>query len=332
MIETLSLTDLVENTLPAQSIGAQFLPENNNSVFLKATSASTATLVDADSKPVAFGAALKCNSKQIYCMIGNVEEKVTKKSLWVEKVPSDDKFNSIMKITKEVPLIDYSGETLFEQTFANKQEKPAILHIVDALISNTIGCDGMDISKNVTVDVESNEEVAQWRDTIGTVVSDKVLFEKLSVNRFELLALASDITIEELNENNKIAVLDYDSELTTYDREEYLQALFGISGVKGKVAMSNGLANGYILTMDNRILQCYGEDEATQRALLAAAATDMTTSQVVLSVRLDSNDTISQLTQNALTRTRITRLHSRTVVTNIKWNKIASPNLGLHLF
>ncbi|CAD6185170.1 unnamed protein product [Caenorhabditis auriculariae] len=340
-METICLSSLVENSLPVTALGASFLPINNNSEFLKNTSAQTATILDEQgNNPIAFGSFIQCNGKQAYCMLGEVANEYKDDSICVKEVESDGKLNSLYQVTKREPMPDYSGETLFEQVFANRDNKPVHLHLLDSLIEASIGAQEMDVCKNLTVDIVTNDEktkanLASWRDTVGFVVSDRYLYEGITVNRFELLALAKDdsqVNIEDLNAEKTFPILDYDAELTIFDRADYLTALLQTAEVKGKVAMSNGLVNGYVLTLRDRILQCYGEDEETTNALLAAAAADMANPEVSMYVRLGSSDTIDQLAQNATSRVQITRLHSRTIVSNVKWNKVACMNVGLHLF
>uniref|UniRef100_A0A8R1I076 DUF7596 domain-containing protein n=1 Tax=Caenorhabditis japonica TaxID=281687 RepID=A0A8R1I076_CAEJA len=333
MIYSTAVADIINKTIPYQALGDSLLPVNNNAEFMSHGSAVTVTICNED-QPIAFGSIVKCNEKQAYVMLGEVDKKFEDKSVWIEQVPVENKLNLVYKVTKSVPLIDYSGETHFEQTFANRDEKPAHLHLLDILINNSVGLVDMDVSKNITVDLEENSNLASWRDTVGFVVGDKLIFERITVNRFELLSLESDksdVTVEDVNVDKLHDVFDYENEVSIFDREDFLTALLKTGGVSAKVAKTGGQVTGYIVNTNNNILQCYGENEQTQKALFASAASKMDP-KVTMYVRKDSSQLMDQLSENAEERVPITRLNTRVIINTIKYNKIACLNMGLHLY
>lgn len=306
---------------------------NNNAEFMSHTNAMTVTICDGE-EPIAFGSIVKCNERQAYVMLGEINKKFQDKTVWIEQASVENKLNYVYKITKSVPLIDYSGECHFEQTFRTREEKPVHLHMLDILINNSVGLVNMDISKNITVDFEKYSNFASWRDTVGFVVGDKNLFERITVNRFELLSFASDnsdVTVEDVNVEKLGQVLDYDSEISIYDREEFLTALLKTGGVSAKIAKENGQVTGYIVNTNDNILQCYGENEKTQKALFSSAAAKMN-AKVTMYIRKDAGQPMDQLSKTAESRTPITRLNTRVIVSTVKYNKVACFNMGLHLF
>ncbi|CAI5455572.1 unnamed protein product [Caenorhabditis angaria] len=333
MLQSPSLVQIINKSIAYKNLGDALLPVNNNAEFMSSSNAVTVTVCGQnDDEPVAFGSIVRCSERQAYVMLGEVAEEYADKSVWVEKVENGEKLHHVFKITKSVPLIDYSGETHFEQTFGNRDEKPVHLHVLDSLIDNTVGLESLDVMKNVTVDFENNSNLDSWRDTVGFVVSDKFCYEKITVNRFELLSLAdseSNVAVE--NVEKLETILDYDGEVSMFQRDEFLTTLYSTSGISCKVARIEGNVVGYIANTSSNILQCYGETEEVQRALFAAAAETMNP-QVTLYVRKNANATIEKLSENALTHSNITRLNTRVVVNTIKWPKIGALNMGLHMF
>ncbi|CAL2049578.1 unnamed protein product [Caenorhabditis brenneri] len=333
MLQSASLVDIINKTLPYQALGDSLLPVNNNAEFMSHTNALTVTFSYED-KPVAFGSIVKCNERQAYVMLGEIDKKFQDKTVWIEEASVENKHNYVYKITKSVPLIDYSGECHFEQTFRNREEKPVHLHLLDILINKSVGLVDMDISKNITVDFEKYSNFSSWRDTVGFVVGDKHLFERITVNRFELLSFASDnsdVTVEDVNVEKLTDVLDYDSNVSIYDREDFLTALLKTGGVSAKVAKENGQVTGYIVNTKDNILQCYGENEKAQKALFSSAAANMN-AKVAMYVRKESGPLMDQLSQSAESRVPITRLNTRIIVNTVKFSKVACLNMGLHLF
>ncbi|PIC16406.1 hypothetical protein B9Z55_023020 [Caenorhabditis nigoni] len=333
MLHSTALVDIVNKTLPYQALGDSLLPVNNNAEFMSHTNAMTVTFTH-DEQPVAFGSIVKCNERQAYVMLGEIDKKFEDKTVWIEEASVENKLNYVYKITKAVPLIDYSGECHFEQTFRNREEKPVHLHLLDLLINKSVGLVDMDISKNITVDFEKYSNFASWRDTVGFVVGDKHLFERITVNRFELLSFATDnseVVVEDVNPEKISDVLDYDAEVSIYNREDFLTALLKTGGVSAKVAKENGQITGYIVNTKDNILQCYGENEKAHKALFSSAATNMN-AKVNMYIRKESSPLIEQLCQTTESRVPITRLNTRVIVNTVKFGKVACLNMGLHLF
>ncbi|CAI2356686.1 unnamed protein product [Caenorhabditis sp. 36 PRJEB53466] len=333
MLHSAALVDIVNKTLPYQALGGSLLPVNNNAEFMSHTNAITVTICDQE-EPIAFGSIVKCNERQAYVMLGEVDKKFEDKTVWIEQTAVENKLNFAYKITKSVPLVDYSGETYFEQTFADRDEKPVHLHLLDVLINNSVGLIGMDVSKNITVDFEKFSNFASWRDTVGFVVGDKHLFERITVNRFELLSLESDnsnVDVEDVRVEKLTDVLDYDAEVSIFDREDFLTSLLKTGGVSAKVAKVQGQVVGYVVNTKDNILQCYGDEEHVQRALFSAAAANMNP-KVTMYVRKQTGPLMDQLSESAEEKVAITRLNTRVIINTIKFNKIACLNMGLHLF
>ncbi|VDK75661.1 unnamed protein product [Cylicostephanus goldi] len=147
---------------------------------------------------------------------------------------------------------------------------PTLLHLVDALVESSVGKFNLDLNKNLTIDLfegkqkNSEEFVAQWRDITGFVVSDKFRFEEVLIDRSYLTNLKeaeSTVVIEKIDKENLLPVLDYDGEISIYDRTEHVTALLRTPGINGNVALRDGQPCGYALSCKNRVLLCYAENE-----------------------------------------------------------------------
>ncbi|ETN84740.1 hypothetical protein NECAME_06704 [Necator americanus] len=121
--------------------------------------------------------------------------------------------------------------------------QPTLLHLVDALVDCSVGKINLDLNKNLTVDLlEGNES------------------RLANLKPFE-----SSIVIERADNENILPVLDYDGEVSIYDRTEHVTALLHTPGISGNVALRDGQPCGYTLACKNRILLCYADNEEVFR-------------------------------------------------------------------
>uniref|UniRef100_A0A1I7WBJ3 Uncharacterized protein n=1 Tax=Heterorhabditis bacteriophora TaxID=37862 RepID=A0A1I7WBJ3_HETBA len=158
-------------------------------------------------------------------------------TIWIEEVETGEKLSKIFQV-KMMILLLYLGIYLTIVFLC----LPIHLHLVDALIEGSI-----DIDKNITI----------YLDLLLVTVINNATTEIIS-------------SIE-----NMVAVLDYDAELTVYNRSEYLTALIQTDGVCyftkdvfGNIAFKSGELCGYSLGLNDRILQCYADDEITMKGNL----------------------------------------------------------------
>lgn len=225
--------------------------------------------------------------------------------------------------------------------FADHDGRPTLLHLIDALVECSVGKTNFDINKNVTVDLfEGNggteeEAVADWRDVNGFVVADKHRFEEVTVDRSHLLCLAdptSEVATEPINKADLFPLLDFDAEVSIYDRTEHVTALIQTPGVNGKMAFRGGQSCGYALICKDRVLVCYADNEDTFRQLISSVAKDMKDDQCKMFVRYGAHETTQRIIENATERKEVTRLHTRSNINGIKWSMIYCSNVGLHIF
>ncbi|KAE9412960.1 hypothetical protein Angca_000189, partial [Angiostrongylus cantonensis] len=117
--------------------------------------------------------------------------------------------------------------------------RSAFVHLIDVLSHCSVGRTNMDLSKNMTIDL-------------------------LNVDRSNLLSLsdpASTIVIVSITKGNLVSVLDYDADLSIYDRSEHVTALIQTPGITGMLALDEGQPCGYALLCKNRVLLLYANNE-----------------------------------------------------------------------
>lgn len=98
MLQSAALVDIVNKTLPYQALGDSLLPVNNNAEFMSHTNAMTVTICDGE-EPIAFGSIVKCNERQAYVMLGEINKKFQDKTVWIEQASVENKLNYVYKVS-----------------------------------------------------------------------------------------------------------------------------------------------------------------------------------------------------------------------------------------
>ncbi|EYC18342.1 hypothetical protein Y032_0028g1804 [Ancylostoma ceylanicum] len=342
MLAAPSLASLAEKSLANYVLGGGLLPLNNNAAFIRESTAVIVTIVDKDDRAVACGAVSLYSAKQAYCVLGEVSDEYRNHTIWIEEVPSEKKESRVYRITRSVPqIVDRTAPTMFETVFADHNGRPTLLHLVDALVDSSVGKINLDLNKNLTIDLfegkerTSEELVSQWRDISGFVVSDRFRFEEVLIDRSYLTSLkqpGSAVSIEKIDKDNLLPVLDYDGEVSIYDRTEHVTALLHTPGISGNVALRDGQPCGYALACKNRILLCYAESDEVFKQLISSLAQDMKCTHCKMFVRNGVNEVTQKIIEASKERKAVTRLHTRTNIHGIKWNMVYCTNVGLHIF
>jgi len=256
--------------------------------------------------------------------------------------------HSCYKITKVVDEEeDVSSMPQYFSAFAVHDVYPLQQHVVDALVEQTVGHVNIDMRRNITVDLYDTHSGryaelsdALWRDRSGFMVADRARFAEIDISRSALLAVLAKpsaprddtLTFEPLNPRTAAAFLEYDTDVVTLDRVNYLEHLFGLNGVKGTVAFDvQRRPCGYVLSLGGRVLQCYGESPAIATSVLAKHASQMIEPNVSMFIRVDATWLSEELKASALAVRRVRRFHTRIVPTQVKWHKVFALNMGSHL-
>jgi len=355
MLATAEIRSLLQNTKIERALGGNLLPANNNPSFLDLENVSTVTVVEDDPKgaiPVAFGLFHRISVNQVYCSVVTLKKGYEKNFVAIERVKNDmgvddPSRHTCYKITEvREKERDVSSLPQYYSAFAVQDVYPLHQCVVDKLIDQTIGHVNMDMKRNITVDLydthsgrfaELGDDL--WRDRDGFIVTDKYRYNEIEISRAALLNILqkadkeASVTFEPLNAKTSAAFLEYDSEVANGDRSEYLEYLFRLTGVKGTVVFdSTKRPAGYVISLGNHILQCYGETPSIANSVLAKHVSQMIEPNLTMFTRINDEWISKELTNSASSVRRVRRFHSRIIPTNVKWNKVFALNTGTYLY
>ncbi|KAK0397748.1 hypothetical protein QR680_002250 [Steinernema hermaphroditum] len=345
------VNELITGTKTQRALNGGLLPLNNNASVLEVAEISTVTVVDTDGEtPVAFGAFNRYSANQAYCMLNEIVDKYRKNYVKVEKVEKEgaDKRNMMLKIADVVEeRTSLGGLPQYFNAFAERMARPLLQHVVDALLENTVGTGNMDVKKNITVDLYDgmNPEYntfddALWRDFSGFVVTDRYRYFEIDIPKNSLIDVVSKqeksgatLRFDDLNKKSEPFFGDYDSCVAIAHRQDFLDFFTRLHGVKGTIAFDEGNEPaGYVLSLHDRILQCYAETAQISNELLAKHVSSMEADTVKMFIRHDDEWIGKDLLASATSTRRVRRFHTRTMPAQVKWSKVFVVNTGLNLF
>uniref|UniRef100_A0A1I7ZAP5 FTH domain-containing protein n=1 Tax=Steinernema glaseri TaxID=37863 RepID=A0A1I7ZAP5_9BILA len=361
------VNQLVAGTKAQKALCGGLLPLNNNPSILQIAEISTVTVVDTDGvTPVAFGAFNRYSMNQAYCMLNELDDKYRKNFVKVERVEKEgaDKRNVTLKISTVLgERTNLGGLPQYFNAFAERTACPLLQHVVDELLANTVGTGNMDVRKNITVDlydgmnpqyntydddlwrdfsgfVYNTYDDDLWRDFSGFVVSDRYRYFELELPKEKLVETVAKqeksgatLRFESLNKKSEPFFGDYDSTIAIAHRQEFLEFFTALPGVQGTIAFDEASDPvGYVLSLNDRILQSYAETPQLCNEILNKHLESMDAESVKMFVRYDSEWVTEELLASATTTNRVRRFHTRTMPAQVKWPKVFIMNTGLHLF
>ncbi|KAI6187816.1 Acetyltransf-18 domain-containing protein [Aphelenchoides besseyi] len=364
MLATAEVYQLVHNTKASNALAGNLLPTNNNPSILDLEGFTSLTVVDDDPKgpvPVAFGLYNTYTPSQVYCSViastdkydgvfVNIEPvKIKAHQLGVtEESAEQHAAYKIKNVVSELPNL--SSYPQYYRAFAEPIARPLHQCIVDELIALTVGDRNYDMKRNTTVDLydknsnmkEQSDEI--WRDYSGFMVSDKHRLSEFEIKKTNLLAILNDFLGEKniLSEGVQFVALsprtaslfiDYDQNLSIIDRQTYLEYLFSLQEVNGIVAVdADQQPIGYVLSLGDRVLQCYADNLDIANSLLREHVQSMSVECIKLFAAAHDQSIFNELTKKSEIVRRVRRFHSRIVPSNVKWTQIFMFNIGVHLF
>ncbi|KAE9554805.1 hypothetical protein FO519_002002 [Halicephalobus sp. NKZ332] len=300
--------------------------------------AITAQVNTPDGKVAALGAIIKFSQNNGYFIYQHEDPVLSKKSITLKQESDDGKFQ-IASIDDQLP--DLRAQRIYIQVHHNPPQRLIIEHLLDHLAESSLGRNNLELKKNVTIDVFDSDADAELRDNAGFIVTDRLQLHQISVDSDELLKVLKPskevtVTLFELkNKNEKESVLDYDATLSSHNRAEFLEFLFSQSTVY--VARRHNEENvevvaGYIVASktDNRVLALYAEDQSIADTLLIHHLTQSKARKAILCTSRSQWRKLSTL--KSLKSRVIYRRHTRSVPSNVKWERIFAFNAGLNLF
>lgn len=355
MLATASLHRLVQNSKSDGVLCGRFLPSNNNTAFVDTDSVCTVTIVEQSLeglKPVAFGAFHVCSKNQAYFMISKYDNSYEKKFVELEQlnlIDSDVKINKnrhrcfkIIESSNEP--VNYSALPAYYGAFSDRSSQHVITHIYDKLVAMSLKTTNLDLTKNITIDFFDPEEFGEdqrtvWRDLTGFVVTDNFRFYELTLQKDVLQGILKkdifqndSITFEDLNADNEFHVQDYDSNTSLFDRQKYIEFLLNIKEINGVIALQQNQPVGYVLAIDNRITQCYADDENIASGLMSRMTDRIMNETVTMYIKGSKYWLCNTLINNAKCLRQVRRFHTRLLPSHIKWSNIYILNIGLHIY
>ncbi|TMS37312.1 hypothetical protein L596_004268 [Steinernema carpocapsae] len=280
-------------------------------------------------------------------MLNEIVDKYRKNFVKVEKMDSN-KRNVVFKITQVLEeRTSLGGLPQYFAAFAERSAQPLLQHVVDQLLAHTVGTKNMDVKKNITADLYSQDnkeyntyDDALWRDHSGFVVTDRFRYYEIDIPKKTLLSIASkqassgvNLRFDNLNKKSESFFGDYDSSIAIVHRQDFLDFFMGLHGVQGTIAFDEGSEPvGYVLSYNDRILQCYAETPSIGSELLARHVESMKFKNVKMFAKFDSEWMTQELLDAASSVRRVRRFHTRTMPAQVKWSKVFAVNAGLHLF
>ncbi|KAM3725490.1 Uncharacterized protein ACO02O_02365 [Dirofilaria immitis] len=357
MIETGSVCRFLQHAEFLHNLLCDHLLADNNNVTFTGTKDVAKVIVLDNAKtnlPIvaAFGAMHICASNQAYLMFCKCDLKYTMKSVTIEECEQDECSLEINKCCQRCMKIscvwnedvNYSELGIYSKAFEDRQQQHLLVHVYERLISVTLKTYNMDVCKNITVDLydtDYTEEIRQiYRDLMGFIVADKTRYFHIAIAKSNLQAIIAnkrasnaEVTYMKLNSEDEFHFFEYDSIVTFMNRHDYLEFLFHINGVLGLVAIERQQPVGYILALNNHILQCYADTPEIACDLVRELSDKMSEEiPVTMYMRECNNWICKELLYKSRQVNRIHRFHSRILPTCIKWENVFLMSIGVHLF
>ncbi|VDK69709.1 unnamed protein product [Onchocerca ochengi] len=357
MVETGSVCQFMQHTeFSSNLICDHFLPDNNNVTFTETKNVKTVIILD-NSKTkfpsmAAYGAMHLCANNQAYLMFCKCDLKYAMKSVSIEECEQDEYYLKInkccqrcMKIrcvwNKDVHNFDLPT---YSNIFEDRRQQHLLVHVFEQLINVTLKTHNIDLNKNITVDLDdidlTDEKCQLYRDLMGFIITDNTRYFQITIEKSNLQAITAnkrarnaELTYLELNSENECHFFEYDSIITFMNRHDYLEFLYHINGVFGLVAIEKQQPVGYVLALNNHILQCYANTPEISCDLIRELSDKLSEQiEITMFMRECNNWICKELLNQARKVNRIHRFHSRILPTRVKWQNVFLMNIGIHLF
>uniref|UniRef100_A0A915PHS6 DUF7596 domain-containing protein n=1 Tax=Setaria digitata TaxID=48799 RepID=A0A915PHS6_9BILA len=299
----------------------------------------------------ALGAMHICTNNQAYLMFCECDLQYITKSVTVEDckletycLKIDKSHQRCLKISNIWDKdLDYSGLPIYFSAFEDRLQQHLLVHVYEQLVNIALKTHNMDLCKNITVDLYDTDFTEKrrqlYRDLMGFMVADKGRYFQITIGKLSLQAITAnkrtinpEMIYMELNSEDEFYFFDYDSVVTFMNRRSYLEFLCHIKGILGLVAIEKQQPVGYVLAVNNHILQCYANTPEIACDLIRGLSDKMSEGIPVTMFMRECNDWIcKELLDKAREIQRIHRFHSRVFPIHVKWENVFLMNIGTHL-
>ncbi|CAJ0602449.1 unnamed protein product [Cylicocyclus nassatus] len=313
-----------EMQLPTKQCDSMAFLELDKSCLLKADEfpgSKSAFIRDDNGKLIAKQTILKYLPTQAYCIYSDCSDAVAGKNIRVKEEDDDVHQLKLVSIDKEIE--NRRLLPLFVQFHHRAEARPAEAHLSDRLAESALGRFNLELKKNVTHD--SFEESDSWRDEAGFIVTDRNRFAFVTYKTASLLSSLTPcaITITKFDPKDLEILCDFDASVCGFTREDAVEFIAANSTVY--VAKGDGVIDGMIAAKGNRILALYAETLEIAHALMK----HYIVSNRITQVSFFTMDNVWEC--KPMSSRCVHRRHTRTVPSNIKWNKVFALNMGFHI-
>ncbi|CAJ0928496.1 unnamed protein product, partial [Mesorhabditis belari] len=293
------------------------------SAFLPATSLPEATsaVIEDNGKSLVKQTLIKYSPNQAYCVLSSFDSSLEDKEIRVE----EDKENPLNLRLTEISKTKIEKHLLpvFVRFHHPLKQRSAESHISDRCFEAVLGRTNLELKKNVTMD--SFDRVSTWRDEAGFVVSDRHRYELATFNTKDLLSelMSADTPVVRYDSSNLEAVSDFDHSVCGTTRTSLIEAL--AKNAEIYLIKTTSEVNGMLVGKGDRVVALYAETIELAHALIQHYINLHKLAKLSFFTRLG----IWQSTPES--SRPVYRFHTRTIPSQLKWNKVYAANLGVHL-
>uniref|UniRef100_A0AC35U407 DB domain-containing protein n=1 Tax=Rhabditophanes sp. KR3021 TaxID=114890 RepID=A0AC35U407_9BILA len=360
MLAETNFENLIKQTATQKALCGSFFPINNN-VGMTDFELIYGVVVNENDingtlKPIAFACCIQYSNKSYYTMMNVMDAKydnkfvTVKEDLRFKKELASSTF-SVMTIDKVVDVQeDFSGLAPYYVNFGERKYLPLSEVMMNQLIINTKTEKNFNLAINMTIDLvcsndgytPANGLKMQLLNSIGYVTCDSQYFQECTHNIHSLKhCFSENETLKHnnfvpLSEKNSFLLLEYDATLCWINRTDYLRHLFKLGNVKGTMLLDEDMnkAVGYIISINNHILGCYGEDEDIQKDLIKKHLDQLDNDEeITFYIKGGEEDPFTaEILNNSLEIKEVRRLHTRIPIRDIAWSKMMFLNIGCFIY
>ncbi|CAJ0572039.1 unnamed protein product, partial [Mesorhabditis spiculigera] len=296
----------------------------SKSAFLPAAAlpeATTARIDSKDGKSLVQQTLIKYSQNQAYCVLSTFDGALENKEITVDT----DKENPLqLKLDRIAETkVNKSLLPVFVQFHHPLKQRSAESHISDRSFEAVLGRFNLELKKNVTMD--SFERLSSWRDEAGFVVSDRDRYELATFDTKALLKelMPADTPVTKYAASDLEAVIDFDESVCGTKRASLIAALAKHSEIY--LIKTSASVDGLLAAKGDRIVALYAETIELAHALIKHYIAVKKLSKVTFFTRCGVWQT------EPSTSRPVYRFHTRTIPSQLKWNKVYAANFGVHL-
>ncbi|CAK5049110.1 unnamed protein product [Meloidogyne enterolobii] len=312
---------------------------------------TSAKIQDQQGKLVAVAALVRYTNNQAYFILQHLDTSLAEKAVTVSAPDNENPLDMrIDAIFDQHP--DRTFMPMFIQVHYNPEERLVLEHLVDQLAERTLGRYNLELRKNMTIDVFDSDRDSFLRDNAGFIIADKLRLQQITINTVEALNklnLSKEIKVTKVNKEDYELLLEYDATLSTHNRAEFLEFLFAknrvyaakldsketekVKNVEGEnefIEQKGPILAGYLVASNETVMCIYANDQNIAESLLFKYMEDSKFSFVKMCCTSNQWQNLRSL--KTLKTRPIYRRHTRTIPTNLKYDRIFALNVGMNIF